>query len=139
MRKKPNKQEKLINIFLPANYNQPLPTIIFFLLSGQKNWQTYSCYICFADNKLLFLVFNVQKIKFPIKDFFSKCDQIRRKLWIWSDLLKKSLMGNFIFCAVLLNMRNSHPEVFCKSCSWKFLESPLNNSNYSISLCITGY
>ena len=25
-----------------------------------------------------------------IKDFFSKCDQIRRKLWIWSHLLKKS-------------------------------------------------
>ena len=23
-----------------------------------------------------------QKMKFSIKDFFSKCDQIRRKLWI---------------------------------------------------------
>ena len=31
------------------------------------------------------------------KDFFSKCEQIRRKLRIWSDLLKKSLMENFIF------------------------------------------
>ena len=41
-----------------------------------------------------------QKRKFPIKDFFSKCDQIRRKLRIWSHLLKKSLMGNFIFCAM---------------------------------------
>ena len=41
-----------------------------------------------------------QKIKFSIKDFFSKCDQIRRKLRIWSHLLKKSLMENFIFCAV---------------------------------------
>ena len=41
-----------------------------------------------------------QKMKFPIKDFFSKCDQIRRKLRIWSHLLKKSLMENFIFCAV---------------------------------------
>ena len=28
-----------------------------------------------------------QKMKFSIKDFFSKCDQI---LWIWSHLLKKS-------------------------------------------------
>ena len=35
-----------------------------------------------------------------MKDFFSKCDQIRSKLWIWSHLLKKSLMENFIFCAV---------------------------------------
>ena len=40
-------------------------------------------------------------MKFSIKDFFSKCDQIWRKLRIWSHLLKKSLMENFIFCAVL--------------------------------------
>ena len=39
-------------------------------------------------------------MKFPIKDFFRKCDQIRRKLRIWSHLLKKSLIENFIFCAV---------------------------------------
>ena len=39
-----------------------------------------------------------QKIKFSIKDFFSKCDQMCRKLQIWSHLLKKSLMENFIFC-----------------------------------------
>ena len=42
-----------------------------------------------------------QKMKFFIEDFFSKCDQIRRKLRIWSHLLKKCLMKNFIFCAVL--------------------------------------
>ena len=41
-----------------------------------------------------------QKMKFPINDFFSKCDQIRRKLRIWSRLLIKSLTENFIFCAV---------------------------------------
>ena len=40
-------------------------------------------------------------MKFSIKDFFSKCDQIRRKLGIWSHLLKKSLMENFIFRAVI--------------------------------------
>ena len=39
-------------------------------------------------------------MKFSIKDFFSKCDQIRSKLRIWSHLLKESLMENFIFCAV---------------------------------------
>ena len=44
-------------------------------------------------------------MKFSIKDFFSKCDQIRSFLRIWSHLLKKSLienfiMENFIFCAV---------------------------------------
>ena len=36
-------------------------------------------------------------MKFFTKDFFSKCDEIRRKLRIWSYLLKKSLMENFIF------------------------------------------
>ena len=35
-----------------------------------------------------------------MKNFFSKCDQIHRKLRIWSKLLKKCLMENFIFCAV---------------------------------------
>ena len=39
-------------------------------------------------------------MKFSNKDFFSKCDQIPKKLWIWSHLLKKSLLENFIFCAV---------------------------------------
>ena len=41
-----------------------------------------------------------KKMKFFVKDFFSKCDQIRRKLRIWSHLLRKSLMENFIFRAV---------------------------------------
>ena len=38
--------------------------------------------------------FSAQKVKFSIKDFFSK------KLRIWSHLLKKSLMKNFILCAM---------------------------------------
>ena len=45
--------------------------------------------------------YTVQKMKFSIKDFISKYDQIRRKLRIWSHLLKKSLLENFTFCAVL--------------------------------------
>ena len=36
-------------------------------------------------------------MKFSIKDFLSKCDQIRSFLWIWSHLLKKSLMENITF------------------------------------------
>ena len=38
-----------------------------------------------------------QKMKFSIKDFLSKWEQIRSFLWIWSHLLKKSLKENFIF------------------------------------------
>ena len=44
-----------------------------------------------------------QKIKFSIKGFFSKCDQIRSFLPIRSHLLKKSLMENIIFCAVYIS------------------------------------
>ena len=51
----------------------------------------------------LFSVFHTaQKVKFSSKDFFSKCDQSRSFLRIWSHLLKKFLMENFIFCAVPL-------------------------------------
>ena len=39
-------------------------------------------------------------MKFTIKHFFSKYDRICKKLRIWSHLLKKSLMENFIFCSV---------------------------------------
>ena len=41
-----------------------------------------------------------QKMKFCIMDFYSKYDQIRSFLRIWSDLVKKSVIENFIFCAV---------------------------------------
>ena len=38
-----------------------------------------------------------QKMKFSIKYFVSKCDQIRSFLRICSHLLEKSLIENFIF------------------------------------------
>ena len=47
-----------------------------------------------------------QNMMLSIKDSFIKCDQIRRKLQIWSHLLKKSLMKNFIFCAVKVRYYN---------------------------------
>ena len=48
----------------------------------------------------------VQRTKFSIKDFASKCDQIRSKLRILSHLLQKSLMENFFLCAVLVTLKN---------------------------------
>ena len=53
--------------------------------------------MCMTDS----IHYTAQKMKFSIKDFFRKCHQIRRKLRIWPYLLKKSLMENFIFCAVI--------------------------------------
>ena len=38
-------------------------------------------------------------MKFFIKDLFSKCDQIRSFLRIWSNLLNKSLTENFLVSA----------------------------------------
>ena len=49
---------------------------------------------------LLDFINTARKMKFSIKDFFSKCDQIRRNLQIWSHLLNKFLMENFSICAV---------------------------------------
>ena len=43
-------------------------------------------------------------MKFSIKDFFIKCKQISSFLRIWLHLLKKSLVENFIFCAVWVTM-----------------------------------
>ena len=45
------------------------------------------------DSSMFPDIHTAQEMKFSIKDFFSK-------LRIWSHLLKKSLMENFIFCAV---------------------------------------
>ena len=39
-------------------------------------------------------------MKFSINDISSKCNRIRKKLRIWLHLLDKTLMENFIFCAV---------------------------------------
>ena len=62
-----------------------------------------------------------QKMKFPIKDFFSKCDQIHSKLRIWSHLLKKSFKGT------LMQMwkSNSNLRLFIKIiCQWFCIITP---------------
>ena len=55
------------------------------------------------DNTYNYYIHTAQKMKFSIKDFLSKCDQIRRKLRICLHLLRKSLMKNFIFRAVIVS------------------------------------
>ena len=64
---------------------------------------------CCSDWKLVpFLWISLhKKWSFP-KDFFIKCDQIRSFLRIWSHLLKKSLMENFILCAVSLKIKTKN-------------------------------
>ena len=55
---------------------------------------------CLAIIKHLASQNTKQKMKFSIKYFFIKCDQIHRKLRISSHFMTKSLDENFIFCAV---------------------------------------
>ena len=69
----------------------------YFSKSDSKNFRTFDKFIIF--DSLIWTV-TALKMKFSIKDFFSKCDQIRRKLQISLHLLKKSFMENFIFCVV---------------------------------------
>ena len=44
---------------------------------------------------------NCTKMKFSVKSFFSKCEQIPRKLEIRSHILKKSLTENFVSFEVI--------------------------------------
>ena len=47
-----------------------------------------------------FMTITTQKMKISIKDSFSKCNQIRSFLRIWSHLLKKILSGkDFFVCS----------------------------------------
>ena len=48
------------------------------------------------------------KINFSIEDFFSKCGQFLSKLQIWSHLLKKSVMENFILLDSCLESASLH-------------------------------
>ena len=50
--------------------------------------------------------------KLSFKNFFSKCDQIHSKLRIWSQLLRKSLTENFIFCALQNDFKNWNSKKF---------------------------
>ena len=45
----------------------------------------------------IFLHKIIQKMKFSMKDFFSKCDQIRWKLQIWFTFTEEILNGKLIF------------------------------------------
>ena len=91
--------------------------------ANSTNASLYFCILysilCFTGNIIRDPTYvTAQKLKFSIQDFFSKRDQIHRKLHIWLHLLTKCSMENFIFCAVChhLLMKRSSGKV-CKIAS----------------------
>ena len=60
-----------------------------------------------------FIQVTAQKMKFSVKNFFSKCDQIRSFLQTGSYLLKKSSMENFLFCTVGSQSIGSSKKWYC--------------------------
>ena len=79
---------------LSANVNIYFMSKILFKKSLMEKSCLFWLPICMKTESV-----SAQKMKFSIKDFFSKYDEIRKKLRIWSQFQKKSLMENFIFCA----------------------------------------
>ena len=76
------------------------------------------------------LTSTAQKMIFFIKDFFSKCDQIRMKPQIWSHLLKNSLIENFIFCATIFFFSPNTMKKFrqCFLCNCVLSQNVMNAS-----------
>ena len=60
-------------------------------MHGVKHCRPPSAFVCLYHSLTLHTTNTAHKMNFSIKDFFSKCDQIRSFLRIWSHLLKKSL------------------------------------------------
>ena len=61
----------------------------------------FDCFWLVLYWNMSLLIYTVQKMKLSITDFFSKCEKILKKPRIWSHLPKKSVIENFIFCAVI--------------------------------------
>ena len=58
---------------------------------------SHSSFRFYFDLNELLKTITTQRMKFFTSEFFNKCDQMRRKMRIWSHLLKKFVMENFIF------------------------------------------
>ena len=65
-------------------------------------------------------------------DSFGKCDQIRRKLLIWSHLPKKSLMETLIYCALTSFDYSCNSALFLHKIAYAS-----NLAEYSFDLCFT--
>ena len=95
---------KIVSIHLSMLNEAYLCSIWNMVWSGVMRATKSLQKVCVYSNQMSVKITTVQKTKFSIRDFFSKCDQIRSFLRIWSHLLKKSYIKNFIFCAMHKSM-----------------------------------
>ena len=92
------------NIFKEINQS-PLSSLMIDETTDVFVTQKLMFYFCYILNDGNIKTYTVQKMKFSIKDFYSKSDQICSFLRIWLNLLKKPLMENFIFlCCALFGV-----------------------------------
>ena len=94
------------------------------LLTSDKSMSTGKLRIYFPQNHLT--IHSIKMTLFSIKDFFSKCVSKSSFIRIWSHLLKKSFMENFIFCEVNTSKR-----------LWWFCDPKNIFQNTTISRCTT--
>ena len=84
------KKARDIGLTFRCHLSNIMPDSIFYDSITYLLWRTT------ADRMNCPSTNTAQKMKFSIKDFFSKCNQIHSLLQIWSHLLKKSLVENFM-------------------------------------------
>ena len=94
--------QNILQLYLKKNEFKPIQN-----QSGDRDEGTQEQIVAdttgemFPVTKLKHQLILAKKMKFSITNFFSTYARIRRNLLIWSHLLKKSVMENFIFCAIL--------------------------------------
>ena len=100
-----NKHQILLNCFLWLFVPEKFPSVLFIrnfsirMFSIDVYLKTVAHFFQLIYTSEIIATCTV--LKFCIKNIFSKCDKNCSFLQIWSHLLKKFLIENFIFCAVL--------------------------------------
>ena len=97
-------------------HNEAAVLLSFFVFYWKQDYWvcSFSAFSCMSNSALANVSFQIQVIKGIIHCIihFSKCDQFPSFLRIWSQILKKFLMENFIFCAVTRSLSNIHNRSF---------------------------
>ena len=86
--------------FILQKFLKVIFSLLFHLLWGLSKRNIYMSPEIARKPLKVFSKPHCTKKEVFIKNFFSKCDQVHKKLRIWPHLLKKSVIENFIFFVV---------------------------------------